>query len=145
MLSVARVLRDNKEEYAQLMTREMGKVYPQGIAEVEKCAWGCEYYAEHAQGFLESEEVPTEAEHSFVTYKPLGVVLAVMPWNFPLWQVFRFAAPALMAGNGAVLKHAPNVFGCSLLIEEIFHDAGFPRTPVSLPDYRYPINDSSHP
>jgi succinate-semialdehyde dehydrogenase / glutarate-semialdehyde dehydrogenase len=127
MLSVARVLRDNKQEYAQLMTREMGKVYPQGIAEVEKCAWGCEYYAEHARAFLESEEVPTEAEHSFVTYKPLGVVLAVMPWNFPLWQVFRFAAPALMAGNGAVLKHAPNVFGCSLLIEEIFHDAGLPE------------------
>jgi succinate-semialdehyde dehydrogenase / glutarate-semialdehyde dehydrogenase len=127
MLSVARVLRDNKQEYAQLMTREMGKVYPQGIAEVEKCAWGCEYYAEHARAFLESEDVPTEAEHSFVTYKPLGVVLAVMPWNFPLWQVFRFAAPALMAGNGAVLKHAPNVFGCSLLIEEIFHDAGLPE------------------
>lgn len=127
MLSVARVLRDNKEEYARLMTREMGKVYPQGIAEVEKCAWGCEYYAEHAEAFLESEEVATEAEHSFVTYKPLGVVLAVMPWNFPLWQVFRFAAPALMAGNGAVLKHAPNVFGCSLMMEDIFRKAGFPE------------------
>lgn len=127
MLSVARVLRDNKEEYARLMTLEMGKVYPQGIAEVEKCAWGCEYYAEHAEGFLSSEDVATEAEHSFVTYKPIGVVLAVMPWNFPLWQVFRFAAPALMAGNGAVLKHAPNVFGCSLLIEQVFRDAGFPE------------------
>ena len=127
MLSVARVLRDNKEEYARLMTEEMGKVYPQGIAEVEKCAWGCEYYAEHAEAFLASEDVPTEAERSFVTYKPLGVVLAVMPWNFPLWQVFRFAAPALMAGNGAVLKHAPNVFGCSLMMEGIFRDAGFPE------------------
>lgn len=127
MLSVAGVLRKNKEKYAQLMTQEMGKVFPQGIAEVEKCAWGCEYYAEHAEAFLKPEEVSTEAEHSFVTYKPLGVVLAVMPWNFPLWQVFRFAAPALMAGNGAVLKHAPNVFGCSLLMEEIFREAGFPR------------------
>ncbi len=127
MFSVAKVLRDNKETYARLMTEEMGKVYPQGIAEVEKCAWGCEYYAENAEAFLQSEEVATEAEHSFVTYKPLGVVLAVMPWNFPLWQVFRFAAPALMAGNGAVLKHAPNVFGCSLMIETIFRDAGFPE------------------
>ncbi len=127
MLAAARVLRDNKETYARLMTREMGKVYLQGIAEVEKCAWGCEYYAEHAEGFLSSEDVKTEAEHSFVTYKPMGVVLAVMPWNFPLWQVFRFAAPALMAGNAAVLKHAPNVCGCSLLIEQIFRDAGFPE------------------
>ena len=126
MKSVAKVLLTNKEDYARLMTGEMGKVYTQGIAEVEKCAWGCEFYADNAEQYLASEDVATEAHHSFVTYKPLGVVLAVMPWNFPLWQVFRFAAPALMAGNGAVLKHAPNVFGCALLIEKVFTDAGMP-------------------
>ena len=127
MKAAAQVLRSNKEAYARLMTGEMGKVYPQGIAEVEKCAWSCDYYADNAERFLAAEDVDTEAHHSFVTYKPLGVILAVMPWNFPLWQVFRFAAPALMAGNGAVLKHAPNVFGCSLLIEKIFAEAGFPE------------------
>ena len=124
--SVAQVLLKNKEDYARLMTEEMGKVYTQGIAEVEKCAWGCDFYADNAERFLASEDVATEAHHSFVTYKPLGVILAVMPWNFPLWQVFRFAAPALMAGNAAVLKHAPNVFGCALLIEKVFADAGMP-------------------
>ena len=126
-----RVVRDNlllnKEKYARLMSREMGKVYLQGIAEVEKCASACDYYADHAAQFLACEDVQTEAHHSFVTYKPLGVVLAVMPWNFPLWQVFRFAAPALMAGNAALLKHAPNVFGCALLIESIFAEAGLPE------------------
>ena len=126
MQSAAHVLRTHKESYARLMVQEMGKIYTQGIAEVEKCALACDYYAEHAEAFLANEDVDTEAEHSFVTYKPLGVVLAVMPWNFPLWQVFRFAAPALMAGNGGLLKHAPNVFGCSLLIENIFKEAGFP-------------------
>jgi len=126
MKSVAQVLLQNKQDYARLMTEEMGKVYVQGIAEVEKCAWGCEFYADNSERYLASEDVATEAHHSFVTYKPLGVVLAVMPWNFPLWQVFRFAAPALMAGNGAVLKHAPNVFGCALLIEKVFADAGMP-------------------
>ncbi len=127
MRAAAAVLRANPQEYAGLMSAEMGKIYAQGLAEVEKCAWACDYYAEHGAGFLAPEEVSTEAAHSFVTYKPLGVVLAVMPWNFPLWQVFRFAAPALMAGNGALLKHAPNVFGCALLIEEIFRRAGFPE------------------
>lgn len=124
--SAAEVLRSNKEAYAKVMTREMGKIWSQGLAEVEKCAWCCDYYADNGERFLANDEVATEAYHSFVTYKPLGVVLAVMPWNFPLWQVFRFAAPALMAGNGAVLKHAPNVFGCALLIEDIFREAGFP-------------------
>lgn len=127
MRSAAQVLRAGKEDYARLMVREMGKIHAQGIAEVEKCAWACDYYAEHAEHFLATEDVATEAAHSFVTYKPLGVVLAVMPWNFPLWQVFRFAVPALMAGNAAVLKHAPNVFGCALLIEKIFLQAGFPE------------------
>jgi len=126
MKSAAEVLRKNKQAYAKVMMREMGKIWPQGLAEVEKCAWGCDYYADNAEGFLASEDVETEAHHSFVTYKPLGVILAVMPWNFPLWQVFRFAAPALVAGNGALLKHAPNVFGCALLIEDVFREAGLP-------------------
>jgi succinate-semialdehyde dehydrogenase/glutarate-semialdehyde dehydrogenase len=115
-----------KEDYAQVMTMEMGKVYEQGIAEVEKCAWVCEYYADNAERFLAPEDTDTGAHHSFVSYRPLGVVLAVMPWNFPLWQVFRFAAPALMAGNAALLKHAANVFGCAQLIEQLFRDAGLP-------------------
>jgi succinate-semialdehyde dehydrogenase/glutarate-semialdehyde dehydrogenase len=125
--AVAELMLENSADYARLMTQEMGKVYPQGIAEVEKCAWACEYYADNAEQFLAAEDVATEAHHSFVSYQPLGVVLAVMPWNFPLWQVFRFAAPALMAGNAAVLKHAPNVFGCALLIESIFAEAGLPE------------------
>ena len=127
MMKAHDVLLANKEAYARVMTREMGKIWPQGLAEVEKCAWVCEYYAQNGERFLAPEEVETEAHHSFVNFQPLGVVLAVMPWNFPLWQVFRFAAPALMAGNGAVLKHAPNTFGCALLIEEIFREAGFPE------------------
>ena len=125
--AVAALLLENRRDYARLMTEEMGKLYPQGVAEVEKCAWGCQYYAKHAETFLAAEDVATEAHHSFVSYKPLGVVLAVMPWNFPLWQVFRFAAPGLMAGNAGLLKHASNVPGCALAIEEIFARAGFPE------------------
>ena len=127
MRAVHDLLLANKKAYATLMTEEMGKVYPQGIAEVEKCALVCRYYADHAERFLAPEDVATEAHHSFVVFKPLGVVLAVMPWNFPLWQVFRFAAPTLMAGNGALLKHASNVFGCALLIERVFREVGFPE------------------
>jgi succinate-semialdehyde dehydrogenase/glutarate-semialdehyde dehydrogenase len=121
------VLLKNKEEYARLMAAEMGKPLPQGVAEVEKCAWVCEYYAEHGEEFLRPQPVATEAKKSFVAFRPLGVVLAVMPWNFPFWQVLRFAAPALMAGNGAVLKHASNVFGSALALEKIFREAGFPE------------------
>lgn len=127
MQAAQQQLLKNKEDYAELMTREMGKLYPQGIAEVEKCAWNCEYYADHAERFLAPEEIHSDAQRSFVVFKPLGVVLAVMPWNFPFWQVFRFAAPALMAGNGVVLKHASSVFGCALAIEELFRAAGFPE------------------
>src|SRR5256885_3910196 len=124
---VAGVLGAKKVEYARLMALEMGKPVTQGEAEVEKCAWGCEYYAEHAARFLAPEPRETDAARSYVRFDPLGPVLAVMPWNFPFWQVFRFAAPALMAGNAAVLKHASNVPGCALAIESVFRDAGFPR------------------
>jgi len=120
------ILRERKEELARLMAVEMGKPLAQGRAEAEKCAWVCDYYADQAEAFLARQPVETDASKSFVAFQPLGVVLAVMPWNFPLWQVFRFAAPALMAGNAGVLKHASNVSGCALAIEEIQHAAGFP-------------------
>lgn len=123
----AQVLRKSAEQYAELMATEMGKPLAQGKAEVEKCAWACDYYAENGPGFLRPEVVTTDASRSFVAFEPLGVVLAIMPWNFPFWQVFRFAAPALMAGNAGVLKHASNVFGCGLAIEEVFRAAGFPK------------------
>ncbi len=127
MHQAAKTLRDNSEKYSRLMTVEMGKIIGESRAEVEKCAWVCDYYADHAEKFLSDEIIETDASRSFVAFEPLGVVLAVMPWNFPFWQVFRFAAPALMAGNGGVLKHASNVPGCALAIEEIFHAAGFPK------------------
>lgn len=127
MQRAAHILKDNKEAYAELMTREMGKTLKSAISEVEKCAWVCEYYAENAQKFLSPDPIETDADKSYVAYQPLGVVLAVMPWNFPFWQVFRFAAPALMAGNVGLLKHASNVPACALAIEEVFHKAGFPQ------------------
>jgi succinate-semialdehyde dehydrogenase/glutarate-semialdehyde dehydrogenase len=125
MMNAAEVLRKNKEDYSRLMTLEMGKPISQSRAEVDKCAWVCEYYAENAEKFLSDEVIETDASKSFVTYQPLGIVLAVMPWNFPFWQVFRFAAPGLMAGNAGILKHASNVSGCALAIEEVFREAGF--------------------
>jgi len=127
MKGAARILRENQEEYARLMTLEMGKIIKEARAEVQKCAWVCDYYADHAQEFLSDEPVETDASRSFVSFAPLGTVLAVMPWNFPFWQVFRFGAPALMAGNTAVLKHASNVPGSALAIEEVFRRAGFPE------------------
>lgn len=127
MLNAAAVLKENKEKYAQNISREMGKTMKESVAEVEKCAWACEYYANHAASFLADEPIATDASRSYVRYDPLGTVLAVMPWNFPFWQVFRFAAPALMAGNVCLLKHASNVFGCARHIEEVFTEAGFPQ------------------
>ena len=127
MKKAAGILRERKEELARLMAVEMGKPLKQGIAEAEKCALGCDYYAEHAEAHLAPEIVKTEATKSYVAFEPLGVVLAVMPWNFPFWQVFRFAAPALMAGNTGVLKHASNVPGCAMAIEDMFVQAGFPK------------------
>ncbi|MFC1547217.1 NAD-dependent succinate-semialdehyde dehydrogenase [Candidatus Neomarinimicrobiota bacterium] len=126
MRDTARILRDNCNQYAVLMAMEMGKPVTEGRAEVEKCAWACEYYAEHAETFLSDETIETDASRSFVTFQPLGAVLAIMPWNFPFWQLFRFAAPALMAGNVGLLKHASNVPGCALVMEQIFRQAGFP-------------------
>ncbi len=125
--AAAGILRKNKDDYARLMALEMGKPLAQGRAEAEKCALGCDYFAENGARFLERQSIPTEAARSFVVFQPLGVILAIMPWNFPFWQVFRCAAPALMAGNGVALKHAPNVPGCALAIENIFRDAGFPE------------------
>jgi succinate-semialdehyde dehydrogenase/glutarate-semialdehyde dehydrogenase len=126
MNAAARILRERKDRYGRLMSDEMGKLVRDGVAETEKCAWVCEYYAEHAERFLGRESIDTDASSSFVQFEPLGVVLAVMPWNFPFWQVFRFAAPSLMAGNTGLLKHASNVPGSALAIEEVFTDAGFP-------------------
>jgi succinate-semialdehyde dehydrogenase/glutarate-semialdehyde dehydrogenase len=125
MKKAAQVLRLRRAEFAALMTDEMGKTVTDGLAEVDKCATACEHFADHAAGDLARESVAVEGADAFVTFNPLGVVLAVMPWNFPFWQVFRFAAPALMAGNGAILKHASNVPGCALAIESVFRDAGF--------------------
>jgi succinate-semialdehyde dehydrogenase / glutarate-semialdehyde dehydrogenase len=123
---VARVLRAHTAAYARTMTLEMGKPIVQAEAEVEKCAVACDYYADHAERFLTEEPRETDASRSYVRFDPLGPVLAVMPWNFPFWQVFRFAAPALMAGNAAILKHASNVPRCALAIEDVFRAAGFP-------------------
>jgi succinate-semialdehyde dehydrogenase/glutarate-semialdehyde dehydrogenase len=123
MHRAAELLLERKNELADLATQEMGKVRKEGIAEVEKCAWVCRYYADQAEGMLADQEVETDQQRSFVTYQPSGVILAIMPWNFPYWQVFRFAAPCLMGGNAAGLKHASNVPGCALAIEEIFRDA----------------------
>ncbi len=122
----AEVLRERLDELASLVTQEMGKPIVESEAEVAKCATVCDFYADHAEHYLAPQEISTEASTSFVRFDPLGPVLAVMPWNFPLWQVFRFAAPALMAGNVGLLKHASNVPGCALAIEEVFHAAGAP-------------------
>lgn len=126
MNNAAKELEDRREHYAALMVAEMGKPITEARSEVEKCAWVCRYYAEHAEEFLADEVIETDAHRSFVAHEPLGIVLAVMPWNYPFWQVFRFAAPALMAGNAGLLKHASNVPGCALAIQEVFERAGFP-------------------
>src|SRR6058998_3728333 len=126
MREAARVLRAGREKYARTMALEMGKPIVQGEAEVEKCASVCDYYAEHAEAFLVDQPRKTDASRSYVRFEPLGPVLAIMPWNFPFWQVFRFATPALMAGNAGILKHASNVPRCALHIEDVFREAGFP-------------------
>ena len=127
MHRAADILEARKQELGELATREMGKTLAAAVAEVQKCAVGCRYYAQNAEKFLADEQVVTEAQQAYVTYQPLGVVLSVMPWNFPYWQVFRFIGPALMAGNVGLLKHASNVPGCALAIEGVMTEAGFPQ------------------
>ena len=127
MKNLQNQLINQKAELASLMTAEMGKVTREALGEIEKCAFVCSYYASYAGSFLKNKPVATEASESYITYQPIGTVLAVMPWNFPFWQVFRFLAPALMAGNTAVLKHASNVSGCALAIEQLIRQAGFPE------------------
>jgi len=127
MSCAAEVLRRRRDELAGLITQEMGKLFKEAQGEIEKCAWVCDYYADNGPGFLADETIETDAGKSLVAYQPLGTVLAVMPWNFPFWQVFRFAAPALVAGNTGALKHASNVPQCALAIESVFREAGFPE------------------
>lgn len=127
MMNVAGILIKKRDEYATLITNEMGKAFKEAKAEVEKCATACKYFAEYAEGFLQPINMPSDASKSYVRYDPVGAILAIMPWNFPFWQVFRFAAPYLMAGNVALLKHAPNVSGVAISIENIFLEAGFPK------------------
>jgi succinate-semialdehyde dehydrogenase/glutarate-semialdehyde dehydrogenase len=127
LLKAAEILEADKEKFGRLMVLEMGKTLKAAVEEAVKCAWGCRYYAENAERFLADEVVETSATRSLIAYQPIGPVLAVMPWNFPFWQVFRFAAPALAAGNVGLLKHASNVPQCALAIEEIFRRAGFPE------------------
>ena len=126
MRNLAQVFRHNLAEYAHLVTDEMGKLLKEARAEIEKCALGCEYYADHAQSFLADEIVASDASRSLVTYQPLGTLLCIMPWNFPFWQLIRAATPAMMAGNAVVLKHASNVPRCALALEDAFRQAGFP-------------------
>jgi len=121
------LLRERKDEYGQIMTAEMGKPLGQAVSEAEKCAWVCDYYAEHAEEFLAPVPVQTDASKSYYAPKPLGIILGIMPWNFPFWQVVRFATPALTAGNAALLKHAPSVPGCALALETLYRDAGYPE------------------
>lgn len=135
---LGRVMRKNREEYGRVVTEEMGKPIRQSLAEIEKCAWVCDYYAEHAEAFLRDQIVPTEFRKSFVSFEPLGVVASIMPWNFPFWQVMRFAVPALTAGNVGILKHSSICLGSSLKLREAFLDAGFPENVFSIVigDYR---------
>lgn len=127
LAELSKLLESEKNSLADLITTEMGKPLSQSISEVEKCAWVCKYYAENGPQFLKDEEIKTEAQSSYVHFAPMGTVVAVMPWNFPFWQVFRFAAPGLFAGNACILKHSSNTIGCGLKIQKLFEQAGFPK------------------
>lgn len=126
-IRLAQILRKNADQYARLISLEMGKPLAQAKGEIEKCARGCEFYAKQAEQFLKNQIIQTESRKSYVCFEPLGLILGIMPWNFPFWQVFRFAIPALLAGNGVLLKHSPNVTACALEIEKIFLQSGFPK------------------
>jgi acyl-CoA reductase-like NAD-dependent aldehyde dehydrogenase len=138
MRRLGRVMKKNKEDYAKLITEEMGKPIRQSLAEIDKCAWVCDYYSEHAESFLRDELIPTEFRKSFVSFEPLGVIACIMPWNFPFWQVMRFAVPALTAGNVGILKHSSICMGTALQIEQAFKNAGFPENTFQsiIGDYR---------
>src|SRR5918912_1814805 len=138
MRNLGRVMRKNKDEYAKLITEEMGKPIRQSIAEIEKCAWVCDYYADHAESFLRDEIIPTEFRKSFVSFEPLGIVAGIMPWNFPFWQVMRYIVPALIAGNVTILKHSSICTGCALKINDALHESGLPEFVFQLVvgDYR---------
>ncbi len=138
MRRLGRVMRKNREDYARTITEEMGKPVRQSLAEIEKCAWVCDYYAEHAEVFLRDQIVPTEFRKSFVSFEPLGVIASIMPWNFPFWQVMRFAVPALTAGNVGVLKHSSVCLGSAVKLDQAFKDAGFPESvfQIVIGDYR---------
>ena len=127
MINCADILEHKIEELSEIITLEMGKIISESRAEIKKCAWVCRYYADHGESFLKNEKLDVEEADSYLVYDPLGIVLAIMPWNFPFWQVFRFAAPGLMSGNVGILKHASNVPQCALAIEEVFKGAGFPE------------------
>lgn len=125
MKNASKILREKEKYLGEIITKEMGKPFQQSLSEIEKCAWACDYFAENSEKFLQKEIIKTDASESYVAFQPLGLVLAIMPWNFPFWQVFRFAAPSLMAGNAAILKHAPGTTQCGFEIEKIFKEAGF--------------------
>lgn len=131
MREAAKLLRSSTERYAGIITSEMGKPLKESKSEIEKCAWVCDYYADNAEAFLKPEKIETDADSSYVLYEPLGTILGIMPWNFPFWQVFRFAVPTLMAGNTVLLKHSSNVQKCGATIEEIFNESGFPASVFS--------------
>jgi acyl-CoA reductase-like NAD-dependent aldehyde dehydrogenase len=136
--NLAKVLKNNKEQYAKIITEEMGKPLSQSYAEIDKCVWLCEYYSEYAESFLRDEIIPTEFRKSFVSFEPLGIVAGIMPWNFPFWQVMRYVVPTLIAGNVTILKHSSVCTGCAFKINEAFHESGLPEFVFQLVvgDYR---------
>jgi acyl-CoA reductase-like NAD-dependent aldehyde dehydrogenase len=135
---LAKLLKKNREQYAKIITEEMGKPITQSYAEIDKCIWLCEYYSEYAEPFLQDQIIPTEFRKSFVSFEPLGIVVGIMPWNFPFWQVMRYVVPTLIAGNVAIIKHSSMCIGCALDIKDAINEAGFPENvfQIAIGDYR---------